>query len=146
MVQIKIKFSNDFNRLSSDFERRFGDIFRMSNSRISFSKRKWSPQIDIYETPDEIVVLAEIAGVDQKNLEVEVGSSFIRIFGRRFETPVLKNASFKLAEIRYGEFERLFSFTAPVDMDSIATSYLNGFLNIRLKKLIGKRIHKIPIK
>ncbi len=146
MAQIKVKFSNDFNRLSSGFERRVDDIFRMSNPRISFSKRRWSPQIDVYETPDEIIVLAEIAGVDQKNLEVEVGSRFIRIFGRRSKEPVLKNASFKLAEIRYGEFERLLPFTTSVDMDSITASYVNGFLNIRLKKLIGNRVHKIPIK
>ena len=146
MAQIKIKFSNDFNRLSSDFERRFDDIFRISNQRISFSKRRWSPQIDVYETPDEIILLAEIAGVDQNNLEVEVGRRFVRIFGKRSETPVLKNASFKLAEIRYGAFERLLSFSVPVDMDSIAASYANGFLNIRLKKLIENRVHKIPIK
>ena len=77
------------------------------------SERSWSPQMDIYETPEEIIVLAEIAGVDKDDLEVEINTKAVRISGCRSELPRTGNATFRLAEIQYGPFERILFLPAP---------------------------------
>ena len=48
----------------------------------------------------------EIAGVDQEDLEVEINSKAVRIFGRRTESSLVSNSTYRLAEIQYGKFER----------------------------------------
>jgi len=145
MDYIKIRFGNDFTRLASTIEESIDDIFRSMNPMFSLSERKWQPQMDIYETPDEIIILAEIAGVKKENLEIEINSKAVRIFGVRAEPPRMECATFRLAEIQYGHFERVLFLPAPIDTDKVSASHLNGFLQIRLTKLAENVTHKIPI-
>ena len=142
---IKIRFSNDFDELSSDFERSFEEIFRSIKPMFSFSERCWKPQMDIYETADEIIIRAEIAGVEKENLEVEISGKAVRMYGQRSEVPHTDTGTYRLAEIQYGRFERILYLPAPIDTEVVSTSYSNGFLQIRLAKLQLDKTHKIPI-
>lgn len=145
MDYIKIRFGNDFNRLSSDFERTIENMFRSVGPMFMLSERTWKPQMDIYETPDEVIILAEIAGVNKENLEVEINSKAVRIHGNRAELPRVKNSTYRLAEIQYGKFERILFLPEPIDTDKVTASYQNGFLQIRLTKIPRDLTHKIPI-
>lgn len=141
MDYIKIRFGDDFGPL----ERTVEGLFRSIGPMVAFAQRTWTPQMDIYETPEEIVIRAEIAGVDKENLEVEISSKALKIFGRRNELPCADNATYRLAEIQYGGFERILYLPTPIDIDRVTTSFSNGFLEIRLTKLPRERIHKISI-
>jgi len=101
--------------------------------------------MDIYETPQEVIVLAEVAGIDKENLEVEISSRAIRIRGNREEIPRVESATYRLAEIQYGIFERILYLPAPIDTDKVSASYLNGFLQIRLTKISSDKTRKITI-
>lgn len=141
MDYIKIRFGDDFDHLDKTIE----SVFRTINPMVSLAKRTWTPQMDIYETPDEIVVRAEIAGVDKENLEVEISSKALKIYGGRTEPPCVEDATYRLAEIQYGRFERILYLPCPIDADRVTTSYENGFLEIRLTKLPKDKTYKIPI-
>jgi len=109
------------------------------------SERMWKPQMDIYESPEEILILAEIAGVNKDNLELEINSKAVRIYGSRPEMPRMKNSTYRLAEIQYGQFERVLFLPAPIDTDKVTASFQNGFLQIRLTKIPRDVTYKIPI-
>lgn len=145
MEYIKIRFNNEFNRLGSNLEKTIEDIFEGTNPMFSLSERSWHPQMDIYETPEEIIIKAEIAGVDKEQLEVEITSKAVKIYGTRSETSLGPNTTYRLAEIQYGRFERILYLPAPIDPEVVSTSYKNGFLLIRLAKLPADRAHSIPI-
>jgi len=147
MDYIKIRFGNDFDQLTSRFDKTFEEMFRPRpvSPMFTSSERTWNPQMDIYETKDEIIIQAEIAGVDKENLEVEINSKAVRIYGKRSEMPLIKNATYRLAEIQYGKFERILFLPTPVDTEVVTSSYSNGFLKIRLSKLPVDVTHKIPI-
>ena len=145
MDYIKIRFTSDFDRLSSEFEKTIDDMFRSVNPRFNLAERVWKPQMDIYETSEDVIIRAEIAGVDRENLEVEISSRAVKIYGNRTELPAIDNATYRLAEIQYGKFERILYLPAPIDTEIISTSYQNGFLQIRLAKLPLDQTHKIPI-
>ena len=147
MDYIKIRFGNDFSQLASRLDKTFEEMFRPRPMSPMFtsSERTWSPQMDIYETPDEIIILAEIAGVDKENLEIEINSKAVRIYGKRSEMPLTENATYRLAEIQYGKFERILFFPKPVNTEAVESSYSNGFLKIRLSKLPVDVKHNIPI-
>ncbi len=145
MDYIKIKFTKESAQLSSDIERGIEDMFRSMNPLFAFPKGVWKPQMDIYETHDEIIILAEIAGVNKENLGVEINTRAVKIYGDRAEMPRVKNSTYRLAEIQYGKFERILFLPAPIDTDKVIATYLNGLLQIRLAKLPPDRTHRIPI-
>jgi HSP20 family protein len=137
MSYIKIRFCNDVDTLHSKIERSIEDVFRSMNPAFSLNERTWHPQIDIYETEEEIIVRAEVAGVDIENLAVEVGHRAIKLTGKRSELSRIDNATYRLAEIQYGSFERVLYLPVPIDTEIVSTSYTNGFLEIRMVKLEG---------
>ena len=94
-------------------------------------------QADIY--------LAELAGVEKENLQVEVNAKAVRIFGFREEVPKDAKGTYRLAEIRYGKFERVLYLPTPVDPEVISSSFTNGLLNIHMAKLQVHKTHTIPI-
>lgn len=145
MGYIKIRFSENFNQIGSKFGKTIQDLFRLINPTFVLSERNWEPQMDIYETPHEIIVLVEIAGIDEENLELEINSKAMKIYGRRNEIPRAENSTYRLAEIRYGSFERILFFPSPIDMDNVNASYLDGLLQVRLSKLRAGNSYEIPI-
>jgi HSP20 family protein len=145
MDYIKIRFGKESDRLESSFEKTIQDLFRAANPIYMYSERKWNPQMDIYETPEEIIVLAEIAGVEKDDFEVEINSRAIRIHGHRKEMPRIDGSTYRLAEIQYGRFERTLFLPSPIDPEVVSASYINGFLKIRSVKLKLDQTHTIPI-
>jgi HSP20 family protein len=145
MDYIKIRFISDFDQLDSDFEKTIDDMFRSISPRFTLAERRWKPQMDIYETPDEIVILAEIAGVNKEDLELEISTKAVKIYGNRSESSRIDNATYRLAEIQYGKFERILYLPALIDPEVVSASYSNGFLQVRLAKLSLDKTHKIPV-
>ena len=147
MDYIKIRFGNDFDSLTSKIEKTIEGMFRPRpiSPMFASSEQRWTPQMDIYETEEEIIIRAEIAGVKKENLEVEINSRAVKISGKRKEIPSSESATYRLAEIQYGEFERFLYLPAPIDTEIVTSSYSNGFLQIRLAKLQIDKTHKIPI-
>lgn len=148
MDYIKIRFGEDLDRFSDEFERAIQNIFRPRpiSPMFAVSERNWIPQMDIYETPNEIIILAELAGVNKDDLEVEINSKAVKIHGSRAPLSRIKNSTYLLAEIQYGRFERILFLPTPVDTEKVTASFSNGFLQIRLIKIPLHIPHKIPIR
>jgi HSP20 family protein len=145
MEYIKIRFINDFDHAGSKFEKTLEEMFNAMNPMFSFSQSSWKPQLDIYETPEYIFVTAELAGVEKEDVELEISSRSIRIFGRRISTPCAENGRYRLAEIQYGAFERALQLPAPIDTENVNASYKKGMLQVFLKKLLFEKKIKVPI-
>ena len=147
MDYIKIRFGNEFSQISSSLNRVMEDIFRprpVSPMFTSF-ERSWMPQMDMYETPEEIVVRAEIAGVDKENLQIEINSRAVKMSGLRKEMTSVPDGTYRLAEIQYGSFERILYLPAPIDPEVVSSTYAHGFLQIRMAKMSQGKTHQIPV-
>ena len=145
MEYIKIRFLDDFGQLGSKFEKTIEDMFRSMSPAFTLAERSWKPPMDMNETPEEIVIVAEVSGVERDDLEVEISSKAVRIQGKRFARHCSDNATYRLAEIQYGKFERILFLPAPIDPEVVSASYQNGLLEIRLAKQPAEKTHKIPI-
>ena len=145
MEFIKIRFTNNFDRMGSTFEKTIAEMFHAVNPMLSFAKSSWKPPIDIFETPDTILITAEIAGVAKEDLELEINSRAIKIAGRRTPLPSSDNGRYRLAEIQYGVFERIMHLPVMIDPEKVTASYKKGLLQINLTKLTQETSYKIPI-
>ena len=67
------------------------------------------------------------------------------IRGNRFAKHCSSNATYRLAEIQYGRFERVLFLPAPIDPEVVSAAYQNGLLEIRLAKQPAEKTRKIPI-
>ena len=145
MEFIKIRIAEDFGHLGSDLEKTVEDMFRSMSPAFSLAERTWKPPMDMNETPDEVVIIAEVAGVDKDTLEVEISSKAVKIQGDRDARHCTGDTTYRLAEIQYGRFERILYLPAPIDPEVVSAAYTNGLLEIRLAKMPIAKSLKIPI-
>jgi len=145
MDYIKIRFGDNLARFESEIEKTIEDMFQSINPMFTIAERTWRPQMDMYETPEEVIIMAEIAGVREEDLEIDCTRKAIRIAGVRANAPRLSDARYRLAEIQYGSFERILLFPAQIDPEVYTASLSNGILNIRLAKVQLNKSYRIPI-
>lgn len=120
-------------------ERSLEDMFQSVSPMFCPSRRVWKPQMDIFETREKIIIHAEIAGVKKSDILIEVSSKAVKISGKRksIKPPKNKIATYRLAEIQFGDFERVLYLPTIVDARSVSANFSNGFLDIKLEKSQG---------
>jgi HSP20 family protein len=129
------------------FRREMDRIFRefLGDERAPTTKG-WTPLVDIYETPTELVVQAELPGVQPEKVRIELTDDRLVLRGSRDRTPTEEQATYHLLERHYGEFERTFALNVPVDTEKAEATYRDGVLTIRLPKIAPKQAKRIEVK
>ena len=118
--------------LQDQFNRLFNESFR--NHPEESALTTWAPAVDIYETPNELVVKADLPDVNEKDIDVRVENNLLTIRGeRKFEKSVSEE-NFLRVERTYGSFSRSFSLPNTVNAESIGAEYRNGVLTVTLPK------------
>jgi HSP20 family protein len=143
MSLIKIKFGNN---LEEEFQKAVDEVFHLVIPTFKQHECIWKPNVDVYESLDEIMVLADLAGLNKEELHIELGRRKIKIAGVRKAIWILEKGRYYLAEIPRGHFERNIILPAPVDAESAVASYADGILMVRISKLPAGKTHRISIK
>jgi HSP20 family protein len=105
----------------------------------------WSPLVDIYEAPEETLVVAEIPGVDPTKVELSVTGNLLILRGVK-ETGDLPESLLQVRERRFGTFLRQVMISNDVDFDAAQADAKNGVLTIRLPKRRAAKPRTIPIR
>jgi HSP20 family protein len=117
----------DFNILQDRVNRMFGNDEAAATTT-------WSPAVDIFETEGEIVVKAELPGMNREDIALNLEKNLLTLKGeRRFEKET-KDENYHRIERSYGGFSRAFSIPATVDEEKIRADYKDGVLKIVLPK------------
>lgn len=146
MDYIKIHLSTDLDQLGSELKKTMDDIFGSVNPMFSRFSSKWVPQMDLYETPVQITIVAAVAGVKKDSIEIEINQRAVRITGARQSPKHGEKTKFRLAEIQYGKFDRILYLPAPIDTDQVSASFSAGILVINMtKQNTVPSTKKIPI-
>jgi len=118
--------------LQDQFNRLFSESFRTQGEETHLTS--WAPAVDISETPDELVVKADLPDVNEKDIDVRVENNLLTISGeRKFEKSVSEE-NFLRVERAYGSFSRSFSLPNTLNTDAVAAEYRNGVLTVTLPK------------
>jgi len=121
------------NEIKSVFDRYFnGD----DTDQSSVVTSQWTPRVDIKEEDGRFVILADIPGVDPKDIEVSMDKGILSIKGER-KTELKEseaNGKFTRIERSYGSFHRRFALPDSADADGITATGRNGVLEIAIPK------------
>jgi HSP20 family protein len=136
----------EMDRMLEDFSRGFG----LSPSR-EWGGGLWSanePRVDVAETDKEIKVQAELPGLQEKDINVDISDNHLTLRGEKKSEEEEKGADFYFQERSYGAFERSIPLPVEVDKDKAEASFKNGVLSIRLPKTAEaqQKVRKIPVK
>ncbi len=144
---IKIRFRDDRGTADTEMQGTVGEgLLRLFDPAYVLHRRIWKPPVNIYETAEEITIVAELAGVKDEDIHLEISRRTVKIAGKRMERSRVKNSRYRLAEITYGYFERILSLAIPIDTDGVTATYNDGMLEIHIPKLPPeKRIRRITI-
>jgi len=94
----------------------------------------WAPAVDIYEHEGNIVLTAELPGVDPKNVDVRVENNVLTLRGERRWSDEVKRESYHRVERSYGTFTRSFTLPNVVDTEKIKADFKEGMLKLVLPK------------
>ena len=107
---------------------------------------RWSPAIDISQDEKEVVVRAELPGLDPKDLDVSITGKELVLKGEKKESSETKEKGYYHSETRYGSFERMVRLPEGIDAESVDAQYANGVLTLRLKKTQPEAAKRIEVK
>lgn len=125
----------EFAVIQDRMNRLFEENFPRTRGREDvLTKGVWSPSIDIYETEEQVVVSAELAGVDRDSVNIEVKDGILTIKGERKYQKEEDGEYFHLMEREYGSFQRSFSLPSKVDKEKVTATFRDGVLEIILPK------------
>ena len=116
-------------------QNRVNFLFRVLNDgQDGVASASFAPAVDIYEDAEKVVLKLEVAGVDQKDLDIRVENRTLTVKGeRKFESEE-KEENFHRIERRYGSFLRSFTLPSTVNTENVQASYNAGVLKLELSK------------
>ena len=123
------------------FDRMFDNMFETNFPEVAqtvgvnpFSGTAY-PKVNVYEYEDKVGVVAEIPGIDKKNLDVEVEDGVMTIKGSKHGFDEDTEATVLRRELKHSAFERKFTLGESLDGDNIKANFKDGILSIEVPKV-----------
>jgi len=110
------------------------DMLYQLSPRFLLDQRVWSPQMDVLETPEAFMIIAEVASLKKDEIRVTVKRNLVYLAGKRERPPMANTVRYLQMEIEYGSFERTFQLPVQVDESRIEAHYRDGLLTVVLPK------------
>lgn len=135
-VPVRRESGHPFERLHDEMDALFDDFFR-GFSMEPFEGRyagSFSPNIDVAETDKEIKISAELPGMDEKEVEVNLNKDSLTIRGEKKEEKEDKGKDYYHVECSYGSFSRTIPLPAEIESDKAEAHFKKGVLTVKIPK------------
>jgi HSP20 family protein len=136
----------DFERMRREMDRLWDSFFDGGLRGRMERAGEWLPSLDVSETKNELVVKAEVPGMDPKDIDISLSDGMLTIKGEKKQEKEEKEADYHLVERSYGSFTRSVQLPREVQGEKINASYKNGILKITLPKSEEAKKKEIKIK
>lgn len=120
---------------------------KLGNSWIDEeSEKEGELTVDVYQTPEMIVIKSMIAGVRPDDLDVTIARDVVTIRGKREEERVANEDDYYVRELYWGSFSRTIQLPEEIDVDEAEAIEKHGLLILKLPKLDKKRSSKLKVR
>lgn len=135
----------DLLTLQERMNRMFDSSYRGATDEDWALGGSWAPAVDIFEKDGNIVLKAELPGVDPKDVDVRVENNLLTLRGERKFDNEVKRENYHRVERSYGSFSRSFTLPNVVDTGNIKAEYRDGVLHMTLPKREESKPRQIQI-
>ena len=132
----------DFDDMPTLFSRFFDEPF-FNQARAG----RWMPAVSVSETKDELLLTAELPGLSEDDLSIELENNVLTVSGEKSEEHKEDDEErhFHVVERSYGSFTRSFTLPRTVDGSNIVATFDSGVLTVMLPKVAEAKGRKISI-
>src|SRR5438093_4339415 len=109
------------------------------------STTAWNPSVDIFENDNEVVVKAELPGMNAKDIDVRLENNVLTLRGDRHFEKETKEENYHRIESEYGTFTRSFALPTAVNGDKVTAEYKDGILKVVLPKKEETKLKPIKV-
>jgi len=134
-----VSLQREIDRLFDDFSRGFPTFGGDSAARLL-------PSMDVTETDKEIEITAELPGLEEKDVQINVADNLLTIRGEKKAEKEEKDKNYRLVERSYGSFERSLQLPEGVNADAIKATIAKGVLKVTVPKPAPAQAKKVEVK
>ena len=142
----------ELSRIRKQMNRLFEELLAVGDSDwmgLHGLGGRWTPAVELEETEGELVLKAEMPGIEAQELEVEVGEEQVTISGEHQEEKRSedKNKNYFHSEFHYGKFERVIPLPMPIKTEGIKSEFKQGILTLTMAKVedVGQKVVKVNL-
>jgi len=134
-----MSLQHEIDRLFEDFSRGFPTIAGNGATALM-------PSMDVTETDKEIEITAELPGLEEKDVQINIADNILTIHGEKKAEKEQKDKNYRLVERSYGSFERTLELPEGVNVDAIKANISKGLLKVTVPKPAPTQAKKIEVK
>jgi HSP20 family protein len=128
------------------FQDELNRVFNPFQQSEDTNRPTWTPNVDVFEVDNQIVLEAELAGLKSDEVDVSIENNVVTIKGERKFTGKDQKENYRRIERSYGAFSRSFNLPRTVVADEVTADFENGVLKVTLPKREEAKARKIEIK
>ena len=136
----------EFEKMRREMDRLWDSFFEGRPARRAREEGEWLPSLDVSETKGDLVVKAELPGIDPKDIDISLNEGILTIKGEKRQEKEEKEEGYHLVERSYGSFTRSIRLPREIQNERINATYKNGVLKITLPKSEETKKREIKIK
>jgi HSP20 family protein len=145
MNVVKYDPFRELRGLQDEMTRLFTGVVPPSLNREEMLNGAWVPNVDIYENKDNLVLEAELPGMNREDFELSIENNVITLKGERKFEKKAEGDNYHRIERSYGAFTRSFTLPQTVSADGAKAEFNNGVLHVRLPKREETKARKIEV-
>jgi HSP20 family protein len=146
MARIRWEPARELNAIQQEMNRLFGTAFdAYGDPANGGSAARWIPAMDLVEVDDRFVLRADLPGVSEENVSVELEDNVLTISGQRASESDDRKEGFHRVERATGKFSRSLTLPEGIDPDGIEASFDKGVLEVRVPKPEERKPRKVAI-
>jgi len=138
--------ASPFMSLQCEIDRLFEDFSRGFPTIAGNGATALMPSMDVTETDKEIEITAELPGLEEKDVQVNIADNILTIRGEKKVEKEQKDKNYRLVERSYGSFERTLELPEGVNADAIKANISKGLLKVTVPKPAPAQAKKIEVK
>jgi HSP20 family protein len=146
MALIRWEPVRELSTVQSEMNRLFNTFFETpTHGNGQTALRRWVPAVDLVETDGEFVLRADLPGLSEGDVNVELDDNVLTISGERKSEHEERKEGYYRVERSSGAFSRSLTLPDGVDPESVHANFENGVLEVRIPKPEERKPHKVAI-
>lgn len=132
-----VRYTNPWAEMAN-LRRQFDRMFEDLAAPIA-TNTDWIPAIELKDEGDNLVLKAQLPGIDAKDLDIQVTREAVALSGEYRSEQQAEEKGFVRSEFRYGSFRRVVPLPVAVQNEQVQADYTNGILSLTLPKVVEAR-------
>jgi HSP20 family protein len=138
----------ELEKLRDEVERLFLALKEAAEAEVPPAPGAWRPTFDLCERKGEILVMIELAGVEESDIHLSLTNDYLKIEGEKRCVPRTGGVSHLCSERAYGHFSRTVNLQWPISIHDSWAEFKDGVLHVHLPRIADRRDEefKVPVK